>query len=85
MGKKNPSKGTGPRPSLGGRISAADIPLPASPRVILDNREEYEEIVFARRYKKIENENPLACLYRLYAHIMLDQNIEMRNHLEFFW
>ena len=58
--------------------------LPPSPRELLSNRVFYEMPLL---YRKVDHENdtPLAALYRLYEHIVLDQNIEMRNEIEAFW
>lgn len=37
------------------------------------------------RRVKSEGDTPLAALYRIYEHIMLDQHIEIRNEIEAFW
>jgi hypothetical protein len=58
--------------------------LPPPPRELLRGREIYEIPLLRRRIDR-ETDTPLAALYRLYEHIMLDQNIEMRNELESFW
>lgn len=62
-----------------------DASRPPSPRVILDYRAEYEVIIYERESIRDKCDTSLACLYRLYEHIMLDQNLEMRNHLEYLW
>ena len=59
--------------------------LPPPPRDILANREQYEDIIYPRKYPDPKTDTPLACLYRLYEWIMLDANLEIRNHLEYFW
>jgi hypothetical protein len=58
--------------------------LPPPPRELLRGREIYE-IPLLRRQIDREADTPLDAIYRLYEHIMLDQNIEMRNELEAFW
>jgi len=58
--------------------------LPPPPRELLRGREFYEIPILRRRIDR-EVDTPLAALYRLYEHIMLDQNIAMRNELEAFW
>jgi hypothetical protein len=58
--------------------------LPPPPRQLLRGREIYELPILRRRIDR-EVDTPLAALYRLYEHIILDQNIEMRNELEAFW
>jgi hypothetical protein len=57
---------------------------PPPPREMLRGREIYEVPLLRRRIDR-EADTPLNAIYRLYEHIMLDQNIEMRNELEAFW
>lgn len=64
--------------------SAGSSTLPPPPREILHGREVYEIPILQRRVDR-DSDSPLAALYRLYEHIMLDQNIQMRNELEAFW
>jgi hypothetical protein len=58
--------------------------LPPSPRELLRGREIYELPLLRRRIDR-EADTSLDAIYRLYEHIMLDQNIEIRNELEAFW
>lgn len=58
--------------------------LPSNPRELLEYRTHYEIPLLNRRIDP-ESDTPLAALYRLYEHIVLDQNIEMRNEIEAFW
>lgn len=59
--------------------------LAPSPRELICHREKYELSILQRQAIDPEHDTPLDALYRLYEHIMLDQNIEMRNELEAFW
>ena len=61
---------------------------PPPPREILQNRDYYANSVRFRKFAAPERETedkPLFALYRLYEHIVLDNNIGMRNELELFW
>ena len=58
--------------------------LPPSPRELLQHREHYEIPILERRVDH-DSDTPLAALYRIYEHIVLDQSIEIRNELEAFW
>lgn len=79
-GVKSPAEHTSQSPSN------SRPAYPAPPREMLDNRFHYEEIIFNRRgLKDRQSDTPLAALYRIYEHIVLDQNINMRNELEYFW
>lgn len=67
-----------------------DYPVfpPAPPREILEHRTDYARRVRRRRYGGPLGETvdqPIFALYRLYEHIMTDNNIGMRNELEAFW
>jgi hypothetical protein len=65
--------------------SSSESPnLPPSPRELLQHREHYEIPILERRVDH-DSDTPLAALYRIYEHIVLDQNIEIRNELEAFW
>lgn len=59
-------------------------PRPPAPRDLLSNRAGYE-IPLLNRSPDRENDAPLAALYRIYEHLILDQHIELRNELEAFW
>lgn len=58
--------------------------LPPSPRELLAGRLVYEIPLLNRRVRS-EGDTPLAALYRIYEHIVLDQHIEIRNEIEAFW
>ncbi|KFY09983.1 hypothetical protein V492_05261 [Pseudogymnoascus sp. VKM F-4246] len=61
---------------------------PPPPKDIFDTyRAQYEEMLFERRYVDLhtDTDTPLMTLYRLYEYILLDQNIGMRNEIEYFW
>ncbi|KFY02089.1 hypothetical protein V490_00655 [Pseudogymnoascus sp. VKM F-3557] len=61
---------------------------PPPPKDIFDtHRAQYEEILFKRRYIDLhtDTDTPLKTLYRLYEYILLDQNIGIRNEIEYFW
>ena len=57
---------------------------PPNPHVLLENRTTYEMKFLNRRIDHERNE-PLAALYRIYEHLILDQHLEIRNELEAFW
>ncbi|WEW60262.1 hypothetical protein PRK78_005747 [Emydomyces testavorans] len=57
---------------------------PKSPRELLRGRLEYE-IPLLNRVVEAEADTPLAALYRIYEHIMLDQHLNIRNEFETFW
>ncbi|RMD39361.1 hypothetical protein DV735_g5758, partial [Chaetothyriales sp. CBS 134920] len=68
--------------------SASPSLLPPAPRVLLANREVYEIPLLDRSRKRSVNrdtDTPLAALYRIYEHLLLDQHIEIRNEIEAFW
>lgn len=61
-------------------------PLP--PRHLIDNRNDHLKALRKRSFAAPEGEiedQPLFVLYRLYEHILLDNNIGMRNEIEAFW
>ena len=61
---------------------------PPPPREMLGRRNHYIEAIRRRRFGAPEGEmedRPLFALYRIYEHIVLDNNIGMRNELEAFW
>ncbi|RMZ81869.1 hypothetical protein DV738_g2077, partial [Chaetothyriales sp. CBS 135597] len=65
-----------------------DSHLPPPPRILLANRVVYEIPLLERsRNRSVERDTdrPLAALYRIYEHIVLDQHIEIRNEIEAFW
>jgi hypothetical protein len=61
---------------------------PAPPEELLANPQYYELLFrqqFRYRWPKGEVEDrPLYVLYRLYEHLVLDDNIELRNNIEYF-
>lgn len=62
--------------------------LPPAPRTLLENRVVYEIPLLNRSRDRSINrdtDSPLAALYRIYEHIVLDQHIEIRNEIEAFW
>ncbi|KAF5027342.1 hypothetical protein F66182_543 [Fusarium sp. NRRL 66182] len=69
-------------------VSDTDDSLPPAPRNLVANRVVYEIPLLNRsrdRSVKRDADNPLAALYRIYEHIVLDQHIEIRNEIEAFW
>ncbi|KAF4448392.1 hypothetical protein F53441_8200 [Fusarium austroafricanum] len=82
--RKLPSASAEPSP----KASDTDDGLPPPPRDLLANRVVYEIPLLNRsRNRSVEHDtdNPLAALYRIYEHIVLDQHIEIRNEIEAFW
>lgn len=61
---------------------AQGLPLP--PRELIANRV-VAEVPLLRRKVNRSNDSPLAALYRIYEHLVLDQHIEIRNEIEAFW
>lgn len=62
--------------------------LPPAPRTLLAIRVIYEIPLLNRslaRSIERDTDTPLAALYRIYEHIVLDQHIEIRNEIEAFW
>lgn len=61
---------------------------PARPQEILDNRGKWLQLIRRRGFfgpRGDEQDQPIYALYRLYEHILLDNNIGIRNELESFW
>ncbi|KAG8159618.1 hypothetical protein KVR01_010255 [Diaporthe batatas] len=58
--------------------------FPLSPRELIANRV-IAEVPLLRRRVDRSNDTPLAALYRIYEHLVLDQHIEIRNEIEAFW
>ncbi|KAF1988748.1 hypothetical protein K402DRAFT_411293 [Aulographum hederae CBS 113979] len=61
---------------------------PPPPRSLILHRDEHLEALRKRSFAAPEGEmedKPLFVLYRLYEHILLDNNIGMRNEIEAFW
>ncbi|KXS99868.1 hypothetical protein AC578_4490 [Pseudocercospora eumusae] len=61
---------------------------PAPPREMLNDRAQFTQQVRRRRFgapRGVLKDQPQYALFRLYEHIMLDDNIGMRNELESFW
>lgn len=59
--------------------------LPPPPRQLIAGRTVYELPLLGRRRADPDTDTPLRALYRIYEHLVLDQHIEMRNELEYFW
>ena len=59
--------------------------LSPPPRHLLANRVVYEIPLLNRGRIEPDGDTPLAALYRIYEHIVLDQHIEVRNEIEAFW
>ncbi|KAF2226901.1 hypothetical protein BDZ85DRAFT_55742 [Elsinoe ampelina] len=59
--------------------------VPDPPKVIMTYRENYEEFVRIRGYPPKKGDSALKSLYRIYEHLILDRNIDLRNELERFW
>lgn len=69
------------------KFSFTEYP-PPTPKDVFDTyRAQYEEILFKRTYVDLhtDTDTPLKTVYRLYEYILLDQNIGMRNEIEYFW
>lgn len=67
------------------RQNAAD---PRTPEELLAHPNVYRERLFRRIYrapKRIKEDTPLFSLYRLYEHLTLNDNVGLRNKLEYFW
>lgn len=64
------------------REGSQGVPLP--PRELLANRV-MVEVPLLRRKVDRSHDSPLAALYRIYEHLVLDQHIEIRNEIEAFW
>lgn len=61
---------------------------PPPPRDLINQHDHYRDIIRKRSFAAPEGETedkPLFVLYRLYEHIVLDNNIGMRNEIEAFW
>lgn len=58
--------------------------LPPPPRELIANRV-IAEVPLLRRRVDRSNDTPIAALYRIYEHLVLDQHIEIRNEIEAFW
>ncbi|KAG8628264.1 hypothetical protein KVT40_004137 [Elsinoe batatas] len=59
--------------------------VPDPPTIIMTYREDYEEFVRTRGYPPKKGDTALKSLYRIYEHLILDRNIDLRNELERFW
>ncbi|KAM5352677.1 hypothetical protein ACJ41O_005399 [Fusarium nematophilum] len=57
---------------------------PPPPRELLAHRTHYEVPLLNRRVDP-DQDSPLSALYRIYEHLVLDQNLEIRNEIEAFW
>ena len=61
-------------------------PLP--PQEIFSHRADYEKMLAKRKYAApigATSDTPLYSLYRIYEHVVLNHNIDLRNELERFW
>ena len=61
--------------------------LPPDPRQLIANRLVSEVALLERGRARCarDTDTPLAALYRIYEHIVLDQHIAIRNEIEAFW
>lgn len=86
----DPDKNVKHRPAAqdGGRMPGLfpTFPPPA-PEDIITNLEKYRqdvrEIIYV--WPQGDVDTPVKCLYRLYQYVMMDQNIGLRNILEYWW
>ena len=81
--KKDPQEVTAEVESNKGNPS-----LPPAPRDLLAGRVVYEVPLLNRGQNsgiQPDEDTPLAALYRIYEHLVLDQHIEIRNEIEAFW
>jgi hypothetical protein len=58
--------------------------LSPAPRTLIANRVNCE-IFYLEREVDRDHDTPLAALYRMYEHLVLDQSIDMRNEIEHIW
>jgi hypothetical protein len=61
---------------------------PPPPRILLERQDHFRSLAKKRKYaapKGIFEDGPLFSIFRLYEHIILDNNVGMRNELETFW
>lgn len=59
--------------------------LPLQPRELLAGRLIYEIPLLQRKPADPDTDTPIASLYRIYEHLVLDQHIAIRNEFEAFW
>lgn len=71
-------------PEDSARVSTKRSSPPPPPQELLANRETYEIPLLDRRIDG-RLDHPIAALYRIYEHLILDQHIELRNEFEAFW
>jgi hypothetical protein len=61
---------------------------PPTPEELLARPNVYRERLFGRIYRTprgMKEDTPLFSLYRLYEHLTLNDNVGLRNELEYFW
>lgn len=72
------------------RKSSSEHPVfpPPTPEELLADPNFYRQRLFQRLYrtpKGILEDTPLFSLYRFYEHLVLNDNIGLRNEIEYFW
>ncbi|CAG7967381.1 unnamed protein product [Penicillium salamii] len=78
------------KPSVDTNSSIDPYPTfpPPTPEELLARPNFYRERLFQRQYRTPRGDSedkPLYGLYRLYEHLILNDNIGLRNELEYFW
>lgn len=61
---------------------------PPTPEELLARPNQHRERLFRRVYRAprgVKDDTPLFSLYRLYEHLILNDNVGLRNELEYFW
>ena len=66
------------------QIESPRTALPPQPRELIRGRLEYERPLLGR-FVDEDTDTPLATIYRIYEHLVLDQHIEIRNEFETLW
>lgn len=68
--------------------NAYPVSPPLAPEELLAHPNVHRERVFRRVHripKKSTDDTPLFSLYRVYEHLVLDDNVGLRNEIEYFW
>lgn len=81
-GKEHDAENNSDETDAHAREDTQSLPLP--PRELIANRVIAEVPLLGRKVDRT-NDTPLAALYRIYEHLVLDQHIEIRNEIEAFW
>lgn len=72
-----------PKPQIA-EVDSSRNALPPAPQELIRGRLEYEQPLL-RRVVDEGTDTPLATIYRIYEHLILDQHIEIRNEFEALW